>query len=100
MHTYMNKGKSIILFSGGEEGLGFSLTLKVYSETKVFSGSWNFKFKETREKDKVRGLDRKWCYRNIPSSIMWNVEVHHDWENGGTMYLLSHAEHMSIHRKG
>lgn len=46
-------------------------------------------------KGKLRHLDKAWCYRNIPSSIVWNTEIHHDWENEGIMYLLSHKDHLA-----
>ena len=38
-------------------------------------------------------------FPNIPSSIWWFSEIHHDWEDGARMYLLTKGEHILIHRR-
>ena len=53
-----------------------------------------------REKINMRESDKKWVYRNIPSSIAWVSEIHHDWKDDGRMYLLTKGEHILRHRKG
>ena len=48
---------------------------------------------EPRWKATIRQIDRIWVCKNIPSSIWWNLEVHHEWKDGGRMYLLTKQEH-------
>jgi len=93
--------KGFGIFNQGEEGAilqvrqfvnenGFIRfpTLSVRSKTNYKGG-----------KDKIRALDKTWVYHNIPSSIWWYTEVHHDWENGGIMFLISKEKHKEITKK-
>ena len=58
----------------------------------------NTKTRNTKRKDVIRGNDRSWVHNHIPSSIAWKTQIHHDWENGGIMYLLTRGEHILRHR--
>ena len=87
----------VYLASGGEEGCDWRLSLTCSSGTKNFMG--NYVLVVANEKKRLRTSDRTWVYRNIPSSIHWYTEIHHDWSDGGRMYLLSHGEHLVLTRR-
>ena len=87
------KFQKLLLASGSEEGRKWGLIVDICLNSHVFSGCFIIRSEKQTEKDRIRTKDRKWCYINIPSSIVWNVEVHHDWNDGGRMYLLSKEEH-------
>ena len=95
--------KGFSLISGTEDGVHWSYRISIHSNGTfrgkgVFSivkgrGKWN------KMKDSLRAKDRLWVYRNIPSSIHWHTEIHHNWANNGTMYLLTKGEHILKHRR-
>ena len=97
--------KSFTLLSGMEENWHWDIICKIKG-----NGAFRRKgaytvvdTKEQREKYKEKNLlrqkDKLWVANNIPSSIWWFSEVHHDWNNGGVMYLLTKGEHILRHRK-
>lgn len=49
-----------------------------------------------KRKDAMRTKDNAWVNSNIPSSIVWNTQIHHDWGDRGRMYLVSEGEHRKI----
>ena len=94
----MIKTKSITLASGNESGWYWTLTLRTAKN--LFSMGFTFEHYLARDKShaRIRCRDKNWIYYNIPSSIWWFNEMHHDWKNGGRMYLLTKAEHILRHR--
>lgn len=52
------------------------------------------------DKTKIRQTDRSWVCTNIPSSLWWQCEIHHDWKDGARMYLISHVEHVLLTTAG
>ena len=102
----MSKTRTTILLSGNYEGQSWRIVV-VTTETGGFQGKGTFIFdyaykdvsEERKKKGRLRVTDRKWVQRNIPSSIVWNTQVHHDWEDGGRMYLLTKGEHILRHRR-
>lgn len=50
----------------------------------------------TPYKARIRRKDRHWIANNLPSSIWWGLETHHNWEDGGRMYLLTHELHQKL----
>ena len=87
------------LFGGSEEGESFEFYVYVNGNGKIGKITCLFPSKDLF-KSRTRLKDRLWFYRNIPSSIIWNVEVHHEWEDGARVYLLSKEEHKLKHRNG
>ena len=75
------------------EGHRWQYGISIYSHTVIFTGAFSYGSVDTREKDNIRSKDKWWVAANIPSSIWWDTEIHHDWENGARMYLLTKEEH-------
>ena len=99
------RSKSTNLLSGTEEDWYWRVVTKVY-ETGNFENKGGFdmlnstKYRDrNRVKIRMRISDRTWVKNNIPSSIWWFTEVHHNWKDGGRMYLLSKSEHILKHRE-
>lgn len=99
------KRKSFALISGMEEGFSYVLRAIVADNGNFHSKGTSFGIenmreygKKNREKDRIRTNDRVWVYRNIPSSIHWHTEIHHNWAKNGIMYLLTKGEHILRHR--
>ena len=98
--------KSSTLLFGTEEGWSWNIRVGVY-ENGTFSttgASFHLQNQKSRHKrdlvkERIRAMDRTWVYRNIPSSIHWHTQIHHDWANNGTMYLLAKGEHILRHRR-
>jgi len=88
-----------------EEGSGVRVVVMVSGNGSFESvGSLHMMYRETHlnkytKKRLIRQNDRSWIHHNIPSSIWWYTETHHDWKNGGRMYLLTKAEHILRHRR-
>ena len=100
----MRKTKNFTLLSGTEEGWQWGIKVCVVPSGH-FHGKGTFRYhnsngetEDRRRKETLRKQDRTWCYQNIPSSIMWFVQIHHDWDDGDRMYLLTKAEHILRHR--
>ena len=89
----MENYKKVYLSGGSEEGLLWELIFSCRINTTVFSGGFIFHGENKRKKNIIRGKDKQWVMRNIPSSIWWMLEIHHDWEHGARMYLLTKEEH-------
>ena len=91
--------KSFVLDSGNEDGWHWSITVGIKENGEIRRRySFNFydmqEIKEKyKEKVKIRGVDNMWVLHNIPSSIAWKTVIHHDWSDGGRMYLLTKGEH-------
>jgi hypothetical protein len=92
----MNYKKTVFLVGGGYEGWKWNVYQSVSTKGKILSS--NFTFVDPW-KAKTRRLDRQWIAMNIPSSIWWELSTHHDWEDGGRMYLLSKEEHRRRDKK-
>lgn len=99
------KKKSFGLLSGTEEGWSWDIRTQI-KENEAFNAKGMFNIRNTeeqyekyREKRLIRHKDRFWVINNIPSSIWWFSEVHHDWNNDGVMYLLTKGEHILRHRR-
>lgn len=98
--------KNITLYGGMvEKSFSFNISVRV-CENSSFCSKGNISLKDNlsdyhRNKKHVnlRRLDREWVHTHIPSSIWWNTEIHHDWENDGIMYLLTKNEHILRHRR-
>jgi len=97
--------KDITLVSGTIEGWLWAVRLRMLSSG-LFSarGTYNYqnqaeRYIKDKDKSRIRITDKQWCYRNIPSSIVWNTEIHHNWGDNGTMYLLTKGEHILRHRR-
>ena len=107
MHNKVRSGteRQFDLASGTHEGWRWAVRLRVNREG-FFSNNTAFSLQrnkpltgEAKRRNRIRLDDRRWVYRNIPSSIHWYNEVHHDWEHGGRMYLLSHSQHILVTRR-
>jgi hypothetical protein len=99
------KLKTFVQFSYREDCYGINIVLKVSEKGAFYSkGAVQYVFprrnesKEAHMKSHLRKMDREWVYRNIPSSIHWHTEIHHNWYENGTMYLLTKGEHILRHR--
>lgn len=97
------KTKSGTLISGNIKGISWHVRCVVYENGTFCEKGTRFGFVDrkeyenkpiTIEKQKIRKSDRLWVYRNIPSSIHWCTEIHHNWLHGGIMYLLTKGEHI------
>ena len=98
--------KSFTLLSGSEDRWGWCATTHIseYGGFKNKGVGWELtNLKERYEKDKkkvnMRIKDKNWVHRNIPSSIAWYTQIHHDWNDGARMYLLSKGEHIKRNRR-
>ena len=97
--------KLFIQLGGTVEGFRWRIPLQI-KENGTFNDKGSINILNTKEryygkdniKIKLRKKDKNWVIYHIPSSIWWHTVIHHDWDNGGTMYLLSHKEHILIHR--
>ena len=90
----VNNQKCIYLASGGEEGFAWELQLNVSKGMKAFPGHFLIEDEDGKIKSNTRSRDKSWVVNNIPSSLWWNLQRHHDWEDGGRLYLLTKKEHM------
>lgn len=45
-----------------------------------------------------RSSDRLWFHEKLPMSFLQGKEIHHDWENGETCYLLEIEKHKELHK--
>ena len=91
--------KCSILWEMKEDAVDYSIITRV-ARNGSFYAKGEIHSRETPKRTENRKLgrkDREFFNTHMPSSIMWNVEVHHDWENGGICYLLSKEEHMHLH---
>lgn len=99
------KSKSFVQISGSEENCSWEVRLEVGEKGKFRTRGEHFRLRKQgiktgkdRNKRNIRDSDRSWVYRNIPSLIAWKTEIHHDWNDGGRMYLLTKGEHILRHR--
>lgn len=99
--------KNFEVGSGTIEGWNWRLSVEVKENETFGSRGSSFKFRnveeraiKNREKIQIRGSDREWVRNNIPSSIWWFTEIHHDWKDKARMYLLTKGEHVLRHRGG
>ena len=102
----MRKGKSFVLFGHSEDGYRLNVVMSVipsggFQGKGIFLYAYPYKqqSKKSKKQEQIRRGDRIWVYRNIPSSIHWHTEIHHNWANNGTMYLLTKGEHILRHRR-
>ena len=93
--------------SGTEKGWHWKIPLRINENGNFYNTGGSFDFfdtkkiyEEKRNKVKIRGADREWVFRNIPSSIVWATQIHHDWVDGARMYLISKGEHILRGRRG
>jgi hypothetical protein len=99
------KLKSFILLSGEKKGYRWAIPLVVTEKANVRNACFfdfinkNIYREKYREKTRMRDRDNKWVRNFIPSSIWWKTEIHHDWKDGGRMYLLTKGEHILWHRR-
>ena len=100
------KTKSFTLLSGSFEDWHYDLVTTIGEDSSFREKGSAFHLKnlkldliKNRYKINIRKTDKSWVYRNIPSSIVWHTEIHHNWANNGTMYLLTKGEHILKHRR-
>ena len=104
------RDKRFPLFYMGEEGAALTIRLRVsrkgnlsytdhYASKEVMRKRAKRNHKKNLKKRRIRGRDAQWVHTYIPSSIWWHCEIHHDWKNGGIVYLLSHLDHKEITEK-
>ena len=98
------KTKGFTLLSGSLEGWHWSIVIAVSDKEQFTNEGFRFSNekelgKRDRRKRSIRTKDKSWIVWNIPSSIWWYMEVHHDWKDGARMYLLTKGEHILRHRK-
>jgi hypothetical protein len=86
----MQYKRTVFLVGGSFEGWKWNIYQSVTIKGKV--SSFNFTFVDPF-KAKTRRLDKQWIAYNIPSSLWWKLDMHHNWEDGGRMYLLTPKEH-------
>ena len=103
---YMRKGKHIVLYGYSEGGYRLNIVMSVIPSggfqakgSFIYAYPYRERTKRSKKQEQIRRADRVWVYRNIPSSIWWHTEIHHDWTNNGTMYLLTKGEHILRHRR-
>ena len=94
----MAKRKSFHLIGGSEEGQHWDLRLDIREKTNNFIGYFRF-YTPPLYKSTTRNKDWRWVASNIPSSIWWGKQIHHDWENGARMYILDKKEHRRRDKK-
>ena len=99
------KTKSFFLLTFTEEGFLYEIRAQVIENgtfmdkgNSIHSRNSKVHYKRNREKQLIRNKDYQWVIQNIPSSIWWHTEIHHNWANNGTMYLLTKGEHILRHR--
>jgi hypothetical protein len=86
--------------AGHQEGkLVGRVSLYCNTEGKVWQSIGFFFDSEPQDKATIRQTDRVWVCKNIPSTMWWGSEVHHDWDNGGVMYILTLKEHKRRDKK-
>ena len=90
------KRKSVYILGGSEEGEAWYLRVEI-TENGHVHGAY-FKYPE-RFKSRIRDNDRRWFKKHC-TPIFNKYEIHHDWENGGMCYLVTHEEHKKIHKEG
>ena len=104
------QSKHFILFRIGEEGAVLRIFLHVskksnLSYTDAYATKEVIQIADKRNRERnvkkilIRNKDAKWVRTHIPSSIWWKTVIHHDWKNGGIMYLLAPQKHKEITRK-
>ena len=93
--------KNFELGSGTIENWNWRLSVEVKENETFGSRGSSFKFRDVKEraiknkiKIQIRNSDREWVRNNIPSSIWWYTENHHEWGDGARLYLLTKAEHI------
>ena len=96
--------KSITLSSGSIDGFVWKIAVRIRvngsikERGPIFTKDRRRYYLQDKEKEKIRRSDRYWVETRIPFSIRNGCEIHHDWENGGTMYLIPKVEHILLHR--
>jgi hypothetical protein len=97
--------KTIILLSGTQDGWQWQVPQITTKKGNIRENIY-FNYidkantrKKYIEKTRIRDNDNKWVRNYIPSSIWWKTEIHHDWKDGGRMYLLTKGEHILRHRR-
>lgn len=90
------RGKEIYLAGGGEEGAIWEIFQNV-GITGLLRPS-HIKTKEAN-KIRIRQQDWRWVKHNL-GNFGGVYEIHHDWEHGANMYLLTKEEHIAVERAG
>ena len=96
------KTKGFSLYSQGEEGALLQVIQHINEEGLVYALSFSYRSRADvryNQKVKTRNKDKTWIYHNIPSSIWWHTAMHHEWKNGGVMFLLTPEEHRKITKR-
>ena len=81
--------KTMVLASGSEEGANWKLKSNVCARMESFAGSFQVHNQEQVRRDRIRNKDRKWFKRHLGNCFMCDQQVHHDWKNGETFYIVS-----------
>lgn len=88
------KQRNVWIGGGIEGGLAYELRLSVYRNGNVEGISFSLRDNSDMKKKRVRYKDRIWVALNLPSFLWWGKEIHHEWEDGARMYLLTKEEHL------
>ena len=91
------------LLEGYEEGHRWAITLEVYPtggfKAKGRVRQWIDKKPWKSGKGPLRHKDRMWFIYHLGKEYMLKYEVHHEWQNKATCYLLTPKEHRRRDKK-
>lgn len=97
----MNPEKKITLLSGCFLGFYWRIRLSVRQNGSFHAkGNISVMGKRYDKFERVRRSDRTFFNRHIGAKYMKGKQIHHDWRNGATCYLLEAKNHILIHRRG
>ena len=94
--------KTFTFLSGYDESQSWRLDIVVREDGSFAKKGTTFDIifqNPNKTKQDIRAKDREWVMQNIPSSIWWKTQIHHVWEDGARMYLLSKLEHIKQTRE-
>jgi len=83
-----------------EDGITGMISVRCNQKGVIFTTASFFKENITPKRllrKRIRHNDWEWVLYNIPSSIAWKTVIHHDWEAGARMRLITPEEHRKIH---
>ena len=93
----MTKGaKQISLASGTERGFSWNLRIAVFSLSSNFTGAFKLESEEEAYKRKIRNNDQHWVRKHLLASYRGEFEIHHNWQNGARMQLVTPVRHREL----
>ena len=88
------KRKMILLLSGIIDSSIWTVRTPINEKGETYDTYFN---QSDPIKTKIRDKDRTFFKKQLNN--LDKLEIHHDWENGATCFLLTHREHLKLEKK-